>query len=646
MGFHITSSQGFQEVATEWGIEHYHNGLYGGGVAIFDFNNDGFQDIYLTGGLFRDKLYKNNGNKTFTDVTLFSGFARTSQFNTSSVSVGDVNNDGYQDLFVGTYRNQRSLLYLNNGDNTFTDVSQESGIEKFEWAIGGAFGDFNLDGHLDLYVINYVQDERLITDENENVIGYDHDCFPNQLFLNNGDLTFTEITSQAINNNGCGLAVAVTDFNNDFLPDIYVVNDFGEWIRPNASLLNNRTDSVFSDISTATGLNAAIYGMGVAVGDYNRDGYLDYYASNIGSNVFYRNNGDGTFTDIAAETGTINTNTGGVLATSWGSAFFDYDLDGFEDLFVSNGFVPAAGFIPTSTEDPNQLYQNQGNGTFIDRAGEYGIDDVKISRGMAVGDLDNDGDLDMVVTIVGVGDDPGNVLIYENLVEDRRWLKVFLTGISSNIRGYGAKVYAFHEGVQWLHEIDGGSSHASHHAAVAPFGLGDVRVLDSVKVVWPGGQRQSFREISTNQSILIQQDQEEYHVLGCMDPEFDNYDPDATLNYGCYRDNPGCLDQISPFFDINANIPVSECGAEPLSAGHWGIRIFPNPAHDQVTISLADEEEADEFLLLSISGRIVKRGRMDQRTIAFQKGDIPSGVYILQLRKDQKTYLARKIVFR
>ncbi len=643
----VAGQQVFKESAEEWGINHYHRGMYGGGAAIFDFNNDGFEDIYLTGGLFRDKLYKNNGNKTFTDVTLYSGFAETSRFNTMSVAAGDINNDGYKDLFVGTMRNQKNLLYLNNGDNTFSEISSAAGLERYEWAIGAAFGDFNLDGALDIYVINYVKKESLTYDDHGVVNGFDHDCFPNQLFINNDDLTFTEWASDGVKNAGCGLAVTATDINDDHAPDIYVANDFGTWITPNTCLQNNYPDSSFTDVSTESGLNAAIFGMGIAVGDCNRDGLLDYYVSNLGSNVLFQNDGGGHFTDIAAEAGVLNTHAGEKFATSWGTAFFDYDLDGFEDLFVSNGFVPAAGFISTSQEDPNQLYRNLGDGTFADIAPEEGIDDLRISRGMAIGDLDNDGDQDMIVTIVGESDDVGSVLVYENQTDsNNRWVKVSLIGTQSNHFGYGSKILAISDGIKWIHEVDGGSSHASHNSSIAHFGVGNVEVLDSLHVIWPGGYRQTFSDVRTNQMIVIEEDQDHYFIAGCTAQNFDNYDPSANYEYGCYKEITGCLDQLSSHFDINANVAAEDCD-EPLSTNFAdnNIVVSPNPALNTFTITLPDPGLTFYTLrLLDLSGTILMHYTISSATFAIERGSISSGIYLIQVIHDGELLATGKVI--
>ena len=455
----------FRQTAIPWGVEHHHRvkieEMMGGGVCIFDFNNDGFKD-----------------------------------------------------LFVGTGRGQENLLFLNNGDNTFTDIGQDAGFVKNEWTMGATFGDFNLDGYLDIYVLNYIQKERLLVNEKGEINGFGHDCYPNNLYINNGDLTFTEVGDMSNTNNaGCGLAVAVSDLNNDHIPDLYIANDFGEWITPNTCLINNFPEEEFADVSSVTGLDAAIYGMGIAIGDYNRDGYLDYYVSNLGSNVLYRNEGE-VYTNVADASGVLNTYADGRLATSWGTAFFDYDLDGFEDLFVSNGHVPAAGFIGTARNDPNKLYHNRGDGTFEDVSAVEGLDAPEICRGMGMGDLDNDGDLDLVVSVIGVNGDAGNVLVYENRQENNnRWLKVMLKGVQANDHGYGAKVKVYSNNIVWLHEIDGGSSHASHSSSIAHFGLGQVQKIDSLVVIWPGGKKQKFQSLDTNQTLLVQENSLQYLVL-------------------------------------------------------------------------------------------------------------------------------------
>lgn len=648
----------FRETALEWGIEHYHHGAIsgttsktmGGGVAIFDFNNDGFEDIYLTGGLHRDELFKNNGNRTFTPVGQFSGFAITSDYATMSVTAGDINNDGLKDLFVGTERGKGSLFFINNGDNTFSEISEQANISTSDWAMGATFGDFNLDGYIDIYVLNYIQEERLSEDDNGLVNGFDHDCYPNKLYLNNGDLTFTEVGNvSSTNNAGCGLAIAATDLNNDQIPDLYMANDFGEWIIPNTCLINNYPDQQFTDLSTVTGLNAAIYGMGIAVGDYNRDGFLDYYVSNLGSNVLYRNERDGTYNDKAEVAGVLNTYSGERFATSWGTAFFDYDLDGFEDLFVSNGHVPAAGFIGTALEDPNKLYKNRGDGTFEDVSVIEGLDDPKIGRGMAVGDLDNDGDPDLVVAVVDVKDNSSNVLVYENMQETgNRWLKVMVKGKEANYDGYGAKVKAYHDGIVWLHEIDGGSSHVSHNSSIAHFGLGNVETIDSLIVIWPGGETQKFGPVNTDQTVVIEESANQYLVAGCMNALAGNFEANATFDWGCFFPVEGCLDQESPNFSIEANVESGDCIGVITAVKDSRMNeltIYPNPMTDFVYIELPETfNSVYNLQLLDLSGKTLREVSF-KRKYELKKESLKSGIYLIRISTKNQV-ITRKVIIK
>lgn len=630
----IFGQASFKETAQSWGIKHRAHGIIGGGVAIFDYNNDGFQDIYFTGGHYRDELFRNNGNKTFTRVTRHAGLHLTSYSNTMAVIAGDINNDGYSDLFISTDSGSKCLLFLNNKNGTFSEIGNKAGITGTQWAMGATFGDFNLDGFLDIYVTSYIQSHKSIVDENGIVVGFDHSCYPNKLFINNGDLTFTENTE--INNgrgDGCGLATTATDLNNDNLPDIYVVNDFGEWIKPNIAFINNYPEPGFTDAGAAHGLDAGIYGMGIAIGDYNRDGLLDYYITNLGSNILYRNMGDGTFKDEAEVSGVANAKVDNKLTTGWGAAFFDYDLDGYEDLFVANGYIPAVKFIENNKLDPNKLYKNRGDGTFEDVSVPEDMADTKIARGMAFGDLDNDGDIDIVIATIGMDDTAGNVLIYENKRNNsNHWLKVALEGTEANRDGFGAKVKLYKNNIVWIHEIDGGSSHGSHNSKIAHFGLGNIMALDSMVVVWPGSKKQKFLNVETNHHIIVREDSQEIDIAGCMDLSTENYNANATYNQGCFIPVEGCMDENSLDFEPDANVQNGACG--DLVTGID--KINEEKVHisqDQFFLYIRTSQFSN-LQLIDLTGKIVHFSSFTD-TYDLDISKFKTGMYILQFFSNQ-----------
>ena len=513
-------AQGFTDVSDDAGINFivYHEEFMGGGVAFFDYNNDGFEDIYITGGRDQDRLYHNNGDGTFTDVSVSAGFEDTNAVMSHAVTTGDIDNDGFREVFIGTKgftsgdlrRQAHGLLYYNNGDGTFTDISVTAGITDSTWTAGASFGDFNLDGYLDIYAANYVEQVGFIRDSITDVIsGFAHTCFPDLLYINNGNNTFTEIASaEGIDKAGCGLAVATTDFDNDRAPDIMVANDFGEWVEPNVLLENNYPTMGFTDISQGSGADVGIYGMGIAIGDYDEDLDLDYYITNLGRNVLLRNEGNGSFVDVATSAAVENTNIDTLFATSWGTAFLDYDNDTYLDLYVCNGHVPATSFIETSVSDPNKLYRNNQDGTFTDIANALGVDNHHIGRGMAMTDYDNDGDLDIIVTVLNEfiiePDSSEHVILYRNdLDNEHNWLKVKLIGVETNRDAFGAHLLLTAGGRTFLREVGGGSSHASQNSGIVHFGLGNIAEIDSLLIHWPGNGTQVITDVPLNQQINI-----------------------------------------------------------------------------------------------------------------------------------------------
>lgn len=514
--FSSISAQLLEDVAIESGIHMEYNdfGDFGGGGAWFDFDNDGDEDLYLVGGRDLDHLFRNNGDGSFTDITFGSGLEITADYFTPAVTVGDIDNDGYRDILVSTWFSvatnffQPELLFKNNGDGTFTNISEAAGITASARAMGAAFIDINNDSYLDIYVINYIDIFSSITAAGQ-VIGFDHECFENFFYLNNGDGTFTESAEEfGLNDTGCSLAVATTDMNSDGLTDLYLVNDFGQWIVPNAFFQNGGEANNFDNIGASSNSGIGIYGMGVAIGDYDLDQDLDMYICNLGRNVLLSNNGNHTFSDATTPANVENEwGTFPFRATSWGTAFIDYDNDLYEDLFIANGRIPAAEFIATTELDSNKVYHNNGDGTFTDVSLELGFYDVSACRGLAYSDYDQDGDLDVLVVPMEESLVPDeHVRLYENKLEnDNHWLQIHLIGIECNRDAIGSQIRVFVDTLVLIREIQGASSHASLNSLIAHFGLANYDYVDSIQINWVGGDQQTIIGAQVDQRYSIEQ---------------------------------------------------------------------------------------------------------------------------------------------
>lgn len=503
----IMAQGSFAEVSQQAGIVHYQKSEMhlGGGVAVFDFDNDGWEDIYLTGGELRDKLYRNNGDGTFTDVGIEAGFGFTAAVTTFGVVTGDIDNDGFRDILILTERNFDHMLYRNNGDGTFTRLVTALGQSTSERGVSATMGDVDNDGFLDIYITNYVETTGVIFGENNVVNGFDHQCYADRMFISNGNLTFTESTVQyGIVQEGCGLAAAFTDFDADGAMDILVVNDFGQWVIPNALYRNQLPLAAFDDVSMEMGMDGGFYGMGVAIGDYDRDGDLDYYMTNIGRNYLYRN--DGThFTEVAEMAGVLNDSVNGLNTTGWATFFLDHDNSGLLDLFVANGQIPAATFIANSLQDPDILYMNNGDGTFTDVTAMVGIGSTARSRGAAFGDFDNDGRLDIVVNTVKHNEQQEvGAKLYMNTTDNgNHFLRIRVQGTVGNRDGFGSRIRIVADGQAQMMEVDGGSGHASHSSTVAHFGLGTATTVDSVIVRFLSGEETVLTNVTADQTLTV-----------------------------------------------------------------------------------------------------------------------------------------------
>jgi hypothetical protein len=501
----------------------------GSGLAFFDYDNDGWLDIYLTNGTQLDAhwapdqaptshLYKNNRDGTFTDVTEKSGLARTGW--QTGVCVGDYDNDGWDDLFCCFWGH--NVLFHNNGDGTFTDVTQKAGLrgERVRWGAGCTWLDYDRDGRLDLFVCNYIplDPEKVAADTNPALCqwkGIPVMCGPrglpgdtNILYHNNGDGTFTDVSEKSgILKPGPRYSITAVsyDFDNDGWPDIYVAVDSEPSI-----LFHNNHDGTFSDIAVIAGCAYSENGheqagMGVAVGDYNCDGWFDIFKTNFADDTcdLYRNNGDGTFTDVTFSSG-IGINNEYV---AWGCAFIDYDNDGWADIFQVNGHVyPEIGGHDIGQEytNPRLVYKNLGDGRFKDVSSELGpgISEHFSSRGAAFGDYDNDGDIDAL--ILNMSDLPS--LLRNDGGNAKNWIKIKLIGTQCNRTAIGARVRVVAGTHAQMDEVHSGMSVMSQSDLRLHFGLGKAQIVDLIEVKWPTTQKiERFTKVKVNQILTIRE---------------------------------------------------------------------------------------------------------------------------------------------
>ena len=496
----------------------------GCGVAFLDYDNDGWLDIFVLCGTTLDgdpkeatnRLYRNNRDGTFTDVTDKAGLRRAGW--ASAVCVGDYNNDGRDDLFV-TYWGQ-NVLYRNNGNGTFTDVTKEAGLLHAErrWGSGCTFVDTNRNGHLDLFVATYLDfDPEKVPKPGANVNctwkGIPVNCGPRGLppgrcflYRNNGNGTFTDASEQsgvaAARGNYCMTSLAA-DFRNTGWPDIYVACDS----TPSLLFQNNR-DGTFTERGLAMGValsedGAEQAGMGVGVGDFDLDGRLDIFKTHFAEDtaVLYRNNGSGTFDDETIRRGlAVETRYVG-----WGAGMFDLDNDGLPDLFWVTGSVypEVEKVLPQYPyKTPRIVFRNLGDKfeELLEVAGP-GVGALHASRGCAFGDFDNDGDIDIV--IINLNEPPS--LLRNDVTGGGRWLKVKLVGVKSNRSAIGARVTARYGGKVQAQEVLSQSSFYSANDLRLHFGLG-AAVKADLEIRWPNGGKETLAGVAANQLITVRED--------------------------------------------------------------------------------------------------------------------------------------------
>ncbi len=596
----------FVDISADAGVAVTHRAVegvmrlgIGTGAAWFDFDRDGDLDLYVTQGQGANHLFRNDDG-VFTDVATEMG-ADDSGHSGSAVAVADYDNDGWLDIYLANA--DGDVLLRNDGGRRFVDVSEAVGIAGItnERATGAAWGDYDGDGYLDLYVVSHV-----------NLLGLTYSS-RDRLFHNEGGEAFTDVSHLLSSDllNAYGFAATWTDFDGDGDVDLLVVNDcpFGYASRYRPTVLYRNDGGghphewTFSEVSAEVGASHCRHGMGLAAGDYNRDGTIDYFYTNIGKRTTLLKNESGVFEDVAEEAGVLvgynPREPGGPFdgTYSWGAGFIDYDLDGWLDLYVTAGTL----LLTTSPDidpQPNVLFRNRGDGTFEEIADAGGAQSTGRSRTTAVGDFDGDGDPDLLLVDAGQ-----RVYLFRNDGANGRYLIVDLVGTVSNRDGIGAKVSVMTpDGSRQHVEIRSGSSLGGTDDLAAYFGLGSQTHVDELRVEWPSGSVLTMHDVAADQRITVTEAAETAH-----------------------EETRAAADE-----DIDMSI-------------------YPNPARPPVSIHLAGPHTGSWHIEVhDASGRILRRLTASGDTATWDGrsdsgGAAPSGVYFIRARVGSR-FVTRPIV--
>jgi enediyne biosynthesis protein E4 len=538
----LASSSGerwFDEISKKAGINHKHTNrvfdnpyakimagytALGAAAAVADFDGDGFDDVFTTDSSVtgKNRLYRNNGNLTFTDVAESAGVASGNDATNATADAlwFDFNNDGRPDLFVVRFGHNQ--LFQNLGNGKFKDVTKQAGLDRYLNAITAIAFDYDRDGDLDLFVGGYFQPVNLFNPNTPRFFPESFETAQNGggviLYRNNGNGTFTDTTEKAgLKQSGWTLDLGHADADNDGWDDLYVACDFGT-----DRFHRNKGDGTFEDLTEkAIGIDTK-KGMNVDWGDFDNDGLLDIYVTNITDdymregNFLWKNNGNLTFSDVSRETNSYDTGWG------WGAKFFDYDNDGWLDLYVMNGWVsgskesyvpdifamvtqpgidfadarnwPAMGNKSLSGYQKKRLFHNEKGQLFKDEAPRHGMDSTLDGRGIGVADFDNDGRVDLFVANAS-----GEPKLYHNLSpRTNHWVQFLLEGTKSNRTAIGAQIRVTYGGKTYLSFVNGGNSFAGQSMRRVHFGLGTHDKIEKAEIRWPNGDKEVFTSVAVD----------------------------------------------------------------------------------------------------------------------------------------------------
>ncbi len=525
------------------------------GAAMFDYDNDGDLDIYVANGHgYRNYLLENDGTGDFTDVSRETGVAV--RVATHGVASADIDNDGDPDLFAAT--DGRNYLFVNNGDGTFADITESAGIVSRYFSSTVAFADVDNDGYVDIYVGGAGGEYGV---EFNRIVG------TGELYLNNGDLTFKDITDETGTAGTYTWSVRFCDYDDDGDPDLFTANDqgialVGEWspIR----LHRNEGNLRFTDVTRDAGLGITGSWMGLAFGDYDLDGDFDLFATNVGGSFvdkkghqeydlhgFFRND-EGVFKNIAEELQVSATQTLAKLEFGWGTVFTDFDNDGDLDLYYVGNFNMLDAF-----SNPGHLLMNDGAGAFKDSTRRYGMNTVDrngvptIAVGVATGDVNNDGHVDIFVANAGTDFQTGYPILFTEKFDDNNWIRLKLEGTESNRSAIGARILLTAGGKTQIRDVASGGSSFSQNSLWPTFGIGTSTVIDSIRIRWPSGIVQTLKEIEPNQTLEIQEERPP-PVVVYANPRAD-FNGDGSVDFSDFIGFARAFNTENSTYDMDGN---------------------------------------------------------------------------------------------